>query len=47
MSPWKKDPEHMTAREELQSLLKWAEQVKLENVAAALRRVLAKLPHEG
>jgi hypothetical protein len=34
----------MTAEEELRSLLQWAEQQKFENVAAALRRVLAKLP---
>jgi hypothetical protein len=36
-------PETMTAEEELRSLLKWARQVKLENVAAALQRVLDKL----
>ena len=40
----KKDPANMTAAEELRSLLQWAEQMKLENVAAALRRVLSKLP---
>jgi hypothetical protein len=34
----------MTAQEEVQSLLKWAQQMQLENVAAALRRVLAKMP---
>jgi hypothetical protein len=39
----KKYPEHMTAKEELRSLLKWAEQVHFENVAAALRRILAKM----
>jgi hypothetical protein len=33
----------MTAEEELRSLLKWARQVNLENVAAALERVLGKL----
>jgi hypothetical protein len=43
----KKTPENMTAEEELQQLLKWAEQVQLENIAAALRRVLAKLSHKG
>jgi len=37
----------MTAEEELRSLLRWAELTHLENVAAALRRVLAKLPHKG
>ena len=37
----------MTAEQELQSLLKWAEQVKLENVAAVLRRILAKLSRKG
>jgi hypothetical protein len=35
-------PATMTAEEELRSL-KWARQVKLENVAAALERVLGKL----
>jgi hypothetical protein len=39
----KKNPEHMTAVEELRSLLQWAERMQLENVAAALRRVLAKM----
>lgn len=39
----KKDPERMTAEEELRSLLKWAEQQRFENVAAALRRILTKL----
>ncbi|MCU1259326.1 MAG: hypothetical protein JWO80_2211 [Bryobacterales bacterium] len=43
----KKDPEHMTAEEELRSLLKWAEQTNHENVATALRRVLAKLSRKG
>jgi hypothetical protein len=33
----------MTAEEEVRSLLKWAEQQGFENVAAALRRILAKL----
>jgi hypothetical protein len=33
----------MTAEEELRSLLHWAEQMQLENVAAALRRVLSKM----
>jgi hypothetical protein len=42
--PRYKDPETMTAEEELRSLLKWAEQTQHENVAAALRRVLAKPP---
>lgn len=37
----------MTAEQELQSLLKWAEQVKLENVAAVLRRMVAKLSRKG
>ena len=40
----KKDPVKMTAEEELRSLLQWAEQTHLENVVAALRRVLTKLP---
>jgi hypothetical protein len=40
----KKDPTHMTAEEELRSLLQWAEQTQHENVAAAIRRILAKLP---
>ena len=39
----KKDPATMTAEEELGSLLQCAEQVRLENVAAALHRVLAKM----
>jgi hypothetical protein len=43
----KKDPANMTAEEELRSLLQWAEQMQLENVAAALRRVLAKLSRKG
>jgi hypothetical protein len=37
------DPENMTAEEELRSLLKWAEQLQLENVARALCRILAKM----
>jgi hypothetical protein len=37
----------MTAEEELRSLLQWAEQMQLENVAAALRRVLIKLSRKG
>lgn len=44
MPRYNKDPTTMTAQEELRSLLKWAEQQRFENVAAALRRVLAKFP---
>jgi hypothetical protein len=36
-------PETMTAKEELFCLLAWAEQQRLTNIAAALRRVLGKL----
>jgi hypothetical protein len=43
----KKDPANMTAEEELRSILQWAEQMQLENIAAALRRVLRKLSHKG
>jgi hypothetical protein len=43
----KKDPANMTAEEELRSLLQWAEKMRLENVAAVLRRVLAKLSDKG
>jgi len=43
----KKDPANMTAEEEVRSLLQWAKQVQLENVAAALRRVLFKLSRKG
>lgn len=45
--PRQKAPEKMTVEEELQSLLKWAERMGLENVAAALRRVVTKLPNKG
>jgi len=37
----------MTAEEELRMLLLWAEQMTLQNVAQAIRRVLAKLGHKG
>ena len=40
----KKDAADMTAEEELRMLLQWAERMHFENVAAAVRRVLAKLP---
>jgi len=36
-------PEQATAQEELSCLLAWAEQQRFDNIAAALRRVLAKL----
>lgn len=39
----KKDPDHMTAEEELRSVLQWAEQQRFKNVAEALRRIIAKL----
>jgi hypothetical protein len=39
----RKLPEKMTAEEELRSLLKWAQQQRCHNIAAALQRVLAKL----
>ena len=42
-----KDPENMTAKEELLSLLNWAERMQLVNIAAALRRVVAKLKAEA
>ena len=41
--PRKKLPEHMTAEEELRTLVQWADEVQLENVAAALRRILTKI----
>jgi hypothetical protein len=40
-------PEHMTVEQELSSLLEWAEQQRLENISAALRRTLAKLEARG
>lgn len=43
MSRYKKDPERMTAEAELQSLLKWAEQMRFDNVTAALQRIVAKM----
>ena len=33
----------MTAEQELRSLLQWAEQMQLANVAAALRRILTQI----
>jgi hypothetical protein len=38
---------NMTAEEELRSLVQWAQQTHLENVAATLRRVLVKLSRKG
>jgi hypothetical protein len=42
----KKSLQNMTAAEELHSLLKWAEQQGFANVAAALRRTIAKAQQE-
>jgi hypothetical protein len=41
-------PEEMTVEHELRSLLKWAQQQRLHNIAAAVQRILAKLgsPHQ-
>jgi len=41
--PRHKDPENLTAQEELLSVIGWAEQMQFFNIAAALRRVLATL----
>jgi hypothetical protein len=38
-----KNPEHMTAEEELQSLRQWAEQQRFFNVSDALGRILTKI----
>jgi hypothetical protein len=43
----RKDPENMTAEEELLSVLDWAKRMQLFNIAAALRRVLTKLKAEA
>jgi hypothetical protein len=46
MPRYNKNPDTMTAADELRSLLKWAEQQGFENVAAALRRTIGKLKTE-
>jgi hypothetical protein len=42
--PRRKNPDMMTAEEEIRSVLDWARRTGHLNIAAALRRVLAKLP---
>ena len=42
--PRYKNPDTMTAEEEIQSVLDWARSTAHVNIAAALRRALAKLP---
>jgi hypothetical protein len=45
--PRKKDPEKMTAREQIADILQWAERQQFRNIAASLRRVLALLDREN
>ena len=42
--PRHKDPDTMTAEEEIRSVLDWAQRTDHRNIAAALCRVLAKWP---
>jgi hypothetical protein len=42
--PRRKNPETMTAAGEIRSVLDWAQRMGFVNVAAALRRALAKFP---
>jgi hypothetical protein len=41
--PRRKSVEIMTADEELGSLLRWAERMRFDNVATALRRIIIKI----
>ena len=40
--PRRKDPDHMSAEEEIQSVLAWAQRAGYRNITAALRRALVK-----
>jgi hypothetical protein len=42
--PRHKDPDHMTAEEEIRSVLDWARRTGHLNIAAALHRALSKWP---
>jgi hypothetical protein len=42
--PRRKDPDHMTAEEEIRSVLDWSRRTGHLNIAAALERALAKWP---
>jgi hypothetical protein len=42
--PRRKNPDHMTAEEEIRSVLDWARRTGHVNIAAALDRALAKWP---
>ena len=42
--PRHKDPDRMTAEEEIRSVLGWAQRTGHVNIAAALSRALAKWP---
>jgi hypothetical protein len=42
--PRRKDPDHMTAEDEIRSVLDWARRMGFENIEASLRRALDKWP---
>jgi len=42
-----RNPDAMTAADEIRAVLAWAEQADFVNIAAALRRALAKWPGDA
>jgi hypothetical protein len=47
MSRRKRNPDNMTAEEEIRSVLDWAQRTGHVNIAAALRRALDKWPQDA
>jgi hypothetical protein len=43
MARRRKNPENMTAEEELRDILRWAKRAQFFNIASAIRRIVTKL----